>query len=462
MTPPVQEHALDVGGRVLGLSAERSAARWSTSGVALLGEAWAVLAVVWGARVTMGTADPAAMFFGLVLFGGLILSDSRGAPLFAEGLFDLKWTAVRVVTAFALTSVAVTLFDIGEQSALLGVAVASLPALLIGRSLSATMWRHTVARTFPHRVAVVGNGDHCHRAITGLRSRSNQGVELVGVIAAHPSSDDGARHLGAIEDLPFLVRSGAVDKIIVADVQENEAELATFLQAALAEGVEVWVVPRLPQLPGRRSSQENLLGLPIARLATPAEDRAAWMLKLGLDRVAATFGLLLLAPVLGVIAFLIYIDSGRPILLRQTRLGRNGRPFMLYKFRTMHVRPEHLQDTEWSADESRITRVGKVLRDLAIDELPQLFNILRGQMSLVGPRPERPHFAQMFSEQRSRYDERHRVPGGLTGLAQVNGLRGDTSIEDRASCDNYYIDNWSLEEDLKIVIRTVGTVLKKG
>lgn len=461
MTPPVQEHALEVGGRALGVSADRGAPL-SARGVALLGEAWAVLAVAWGARLAMGTADPAAMLFSIVLIAGLVLPDSRVMPLFAEGVFDLKGTAMRVVTAFALTSIAITLFEIGEPVALLAVTALSLPTLLIGRSLTTTIWRRTAARALPHRVAVVGGGDRCRRALSGLRARGGQGLEVVGVVAARPTADIGARHLGGIKDLPFLVRSGVVDRIIVADVQEDEAELTTSLRAALTEGAEVWVVPQLPQLPGRGPSQENLLGLPIVRLTPPAEERASWVVKLAVDRVAAALGLILLAPMLGAIALLIYVDSGRPILLRQTRVGRNGHPFTLYKFRTMYVVPEHLQDTEWSADDTRVTRVGRILRNLAIDELPQLLNILRGQMSLVGPRPERPYFAEKFSEHESRYDERHRLPVGLTGLAQINGLRGDTSIEDRVFCDNYYIDSWCLEEDLKIMIRTVGALVKKG
>ncbi|HWL65621.1 MAG TPA: sugar transferase, partial [Actinomycetota bacterium] len=155
------------------------------------------------------------------------------------------------------------------------------------------------------------------------------------------------------------------------------------------------------------------------------------------------------------IALAIYFDSGRPILLRQLRVGLDGQPFNMLKFRTMHTSEAEVEATEWSADEDRITKVGRVLRDTSLDELPQLVNVVRGEMSLVGPRPERPHFVDMFSERYPNYAERHRLPAGVTGWSQIHGLRGDTSIEERAAFDNYYVDNWSLSQDIKILLRTV-------
>jgi lipopolysaccharide/colanic/teichoic acid biosynthesis glycosyltransferase len=154
------------------------------------------------------------------------------------------------------------------------------------------------------------------------------------------------------------------------------------------------------------------------------------------------------------------VESGRPVIFRQVRVGVNGRTFVLYKIRS--VRPDAVDDsaTRWSvAGDRRVGPVGRFLRRSSVDELPQLWNVVRGDMALIGPRPERPVFVAEFSALHDLYWARHRVPAGLTGLAQVHGLRGDTSIADRARYDNYYIANWSLWLDLKIIILTVGELL---
>jgi lipopolysaccharide/colanic/teichoic acid biosynthesis glycosyltransferase len=151
-------------------------------------------------------------------------------------------------------------------------------------------------------------------------------------------------------------------------------------------------------------------------------------------------------------------SSPGPVFFRQSRIGKDERQFELLKFRTMRVNDD--SDTTWSvADDARVTQIGRFLRRTYLDELPQLLNVLRGEMSLVGPRPERPHFAQRFAQEVPRYDDRHRVPGGITGWAQVHGLRGDTPIPDRARFDNHYIENWSLWRDVVILARTIASVL---
>ena len=185
------------------------------------------------------------------------------------------------------------------------------------------------------------------------------------------------------------------------------------------------------------------------------------MLKRALDVAFSCLSLVVLSPVLLLVAAAVAIESGRPILFRQERIGQNGKPFEILKFRSMkQVGREH-QQTEWcDGAEHRVTNVGRVLRATGLDEVPQLINILRGQMSLVGPRPERPVFVDEFSKKYRGYPARHRLPTGLTGLSQVNGLRGDTSIEDRTNFDNFYIENWSLSQDLKIVLRTSKTLFK--
>jgi lipopolysaccharide/colanic/teichoic acid biosynthesis glycosyltransferase len=197
-------------------------------------------------------------------------------------------------------------------------------------------------------------------------------------------------------------------------------------------------------------------------LKSPAHYRPQWALKRLFDIVVTVGATLVLSPLFLMITAAVYLNLGRPIVHRQRRITRGGRPFEMLKFRTMRIAESQVETTEWAADQARMTRLGSFLRASSLDELPQLFNILRGDMSLVGPRPERPHFVDVFSDRYPEYDARHRLPAGLTGWAQVHGLRGDTSIEERAAFDNYYIENWSLGKDIRIILRTMFSFVTRS
>jgi exopolysaccharide biosynthesis polyprenyl glycosylphosphotransferase len=206
---------------------------------------------------------------------------------------------------------------------------------------------------------------------------------------------------------------------------------------------------------------ERIGGYPVVRLRPDPSSRPTWWIKRTLDMGLAAIGLVLLSPVLAVCALAILAESGRPVLFHQTRVGLDGIPFHIHKLRTLKPENEQESQTRWCiANDSRLGAVGRILRRTSLDEMPQLWNILRGEMSFVGPRPERPGFVETFSVEHARYWARHRVPTGLTGLAQVNGLRGDTSIADRARFDNYYIANWSVWLDVKILALTVREVVR--
>jgi lipopolysaccharide/colanic/teichoic acid biosynthesis glycosyltransferase len=198
--------------------------------------------------------------------------------------------------------------------------------------------------------------------------------------------------------------------------------------------------------------------------------------KYALDRVFAGVSLVLLAPVLGLVALAVLVSMGRPLFFRQQRVGRDGTIFEMLKFRTMRGLPEQAgeADAQWAAQalglgdtdvpfspaaDDRRTPLGAFLRRLSIDELPQLWNVLRGEMSLVGPRPERAHYVERFEQAVYRYPDRHRVKSGLTGWAQIHGLRGETSLKDRVEWDNFYIENWSPWLDVKILLRTVPALI---
>jgi exopolysaccharide biosynthesis polyprenyl glycosylphosphotransferase len=196
------------------------------------------------------------------------------------------------------------------------------------------------------------------------------------------------------------------------------------------------------------------------RIRNPNLHGPARIIKRVFDIVVAVIALIVLSPVLTAAAVAVRIEGGPGVIFRQVRIGRDGKRFELLKFRSMRPANELESQTMWCvATDDRVGPVGKFLRSTSIDELPQLWNIFRGDMTLVGPRPERPHFVEQFSTQFDRYAYRHRVQVGLTGLAQVSGLRGDTSIADRARYDNFYIENWSLWLDIKIILRTFREVL---
>jgi exopolysaccharide biosynthesis polyprenyl glycosylphosphotransferase len=176
------------------------------------------------------------------------------------------------------------------------------------------------------------------------------------------------------------------------------------------------------------------------------------------DLIVGTVVLAITSPLFVLLAAAVRLSSPGPVFFRQTRIGQRGEPFQVLKFRTLRVNSE--SDVAWSADgDERVTLVGRILRRTSLDELPQIINVLRGHMSLIGPRPERPFFVDRFSLEVARYQDRHRVPVGITGWAQVHGLRGDTSIPERVRFDNYYIEHWSLWTDLVIMVRTIWLIV---
>jgi exopolysaccharide biosynthesis polyprenyl glycosylphosphotransferase len=223
------------------------------------------------------------------------------------------------------------------------------------------------------------------------------------------------------------------------------------------------VVPRMHHFHTQTGMADHIGSIPVMRIRNPNLAGPARLLKRVFDIVFAMTALIVLSPMLMIAAVAVRLESGPGVIFRQIRIGRDGKQFELLKFRSMRPADERESRTKWCvATDDRVGRLGRFLRCTSIDELPQLWNIVRGDMTLVGPRPERPHFVELFSAQYDRYAQRHRVQVGLTGLAQVSGLRGDTSIADRARHDNFYIENWSLWLDIKIILRTFREVLVRS
>jgi exopolysaccharide biosynthesis polyprenyl glycosylphosphotransferase len=258
-----------------------------------------------------------------------------------------------------------------------------------------------------------------------------------------------------------VIRENRAATVIIGTTAASDADVVSTIRLCDRSHVEIYALPRLHQVQSSGGLVESVCGVPLVRLRRPVYRALTWRCKRILDVVLTAVALATLSPVFALVALAVLVEGGRPVLFRQERVGRDGLSIWLLKFRSMRPATEKESATRWSiADDARVSRLGRFLRRSSLDELPQLWNILRGDMTLVGPRPERPHFVERFSLEHEEYAWRHRVPCGLTGWAQVNGLRGDTSISERSRLDNYYIENWSLWLDVKILLRTVGQVIR--
>jgi exopolysaccharide biosynthesis polyprenyl glycosylphosphotransferase len=321
---------------------------------------------------------------------------------------------------------------------------------------------------------IVGAGEVGAEMERRLREQPELGLRIVGYIDGDPPPADKvpqrvAPVLGPPSDLIRIAKETGAEHVILAFASESDRGLVPLVRQCEANHIEVSLVPRMFESLTKRLRFEKVGTLPLVGLRSVDPQGWQFAIKHLLDRCLAAVVLVLLAPLLGFTALAIKLESRGPVLFRQRRIGRDGRAFDMLKFRSMampaEIRGAPLEPAPGVAPggvegEDRRTPVGRLLRRNSIDELPQLLNVLRGEMSLVGPRPERPEFAAMFAETLPRYDDRHRVKSGITGWAQVNGLRGQTSLEDRVRWDNYYIQNWSLDLDAKILLLTLAAIYR--
>jgi exopolysaccharide biosynthesis polyprenyl glycosylphosphotransferase len=318
---------------------------------------------------------------------------------------------------------------------------------------------------------IVGSGSIGHLIAERLRSRPEIGLRPIGFLDKEPMIDHthdegGLPVLGASWDIAEVVQRHDVEQVVVTFSTAPHAVMLNLIRRCRELGVEVVVVPRLFEDVNNRLEVEHLGGIPLLRQATVDPQGWQFAIKYAIDRLLAAIGLIAVSPFLVALALGVRLSSPGPVLFRQRRVGLDGREFDMLKFRSMRLaeREEKFVPGEGLAPGGvegvdRRTRVGEIMRRTSLDELPQLFNVLRGDMSLVGPRPERAQYAHAFEDRIYRYGDRHRVKSGLTGWAQVQGLRGQTSLTDRVEWDNYYIENWSLWLDLKIVLMTLPALL---
>ncbi len=336
--------------------------------------------------------------------------------------------------------------------------------VLFGRMISYKLVREARAIGLVHEpTLIVGAGSLGVKAATTLQDHPEFGLVPIGFLDSFDDAGLPLPILGEVDELDSVVRQFSVSRVIVAFGAAREPQMVPIIRACDRLPVEVHVMPRFFELGVAREGPftDDLWGIPLVRLRRSALRTAAWRTKRAFDLIFGSILLVLSAPIFAAVAAAVRFSSPGPIFFRQRRMGQRGEVFEMLKFRTLQVNDD--ADTTWNvAQDERRTKVGRLIRKLSIDELPQLLNVLKGEMSLVGPRPERPYFVDQFRVAVPGYDDRHRVPAGMTGWAQVHGLRGDTSIKDRAVFDNHYVENWSLWRDLVILIRTVGTAVDIG
>ncbi len=397
---------------------------------------------------------------------GLYAPRRMDSPL-GEAAAVLRACALGVVVLAALTFFA---RSYSYSRLAMGVFAVLAPLGVLGfRSTIRLGLRAARRRGFNLRfVLIVGAGPLAETVVQRIQDRPDAGLRVLGIVAEGasyikngvPGASGGAKIggtevIGSYSDLKSILRERHVDQVIVA-LSRHESDVFEKVIAELqSEVVNVKIVPDLAHGLGLHSSIESLDGIPIIGLQeTPLMGWGA-LAKRVFDALASAAALVLLAPLMGTIALGIAVTMGRPILHRQKRMGHDGRVFEMLKFRSMRRDAEATGPGWTRADDPRRTRLGRWLRHYNLDELPQLINVLRGEMSLVGPRPERPTYIENFRHEVPGYMLRHKVRAGMTGWAQVHGWRGDTSIHERLDHDLYYIQKWSLWLDFRILFMTL-------
>lgn len=383
-------------------------------------------------------------------------------------LNDLPYMAGAVAVGYMVVLPVLQALSSRPFSSTLLPTAALLLALVVSRWLCFTIVKQVrCAGGLRDQALIVGAGHVGIRLGESLNQHRELGVATAGYIDSSPRLADGQRLpaplVGNYDELATVIEDCNVAYVMVAFGSVREESLVDILRTCDRMEVDVFIVPRLFELHNTSRDTDDVWGIPLVRVRRAAFRSPWWKVKRLIDVLAAAVALILLAGVLFACALAVRLEGGPGVIFRQERVGLDGRPFQLLKFRSLKPVDDGESRTQWNiAHDDRLGPAGRFLRQSSLDELPQLWNILRGDMSLVGPRPERPHFVEHFAHHIPRYAARHRVPAGLTGWAQVHGLRGDTSIEHRARFDNYYIENWSLWLDVKIVVRTLGQVLRRS
>jgi exopolysaccharide biosynthesis polyprenyl glycosylphosphotransferase len=431
-----------------------AAGRFAIGAAIPVADAMALLATLF----LTATTNWIGVSFALLALAGLAATGKHAARVDLRVLKDAPaiaaWVAIGLTGTLLLAPYTV---DARLRLALIGFGALLLARLLAYAGIRAMRSHHLVNE----RTLIIGAGPLSTQLATTLADHPEFGLQPIGFLDARRiASGASMAVLGDYNSLERVVREFDVRRVIIG--LGDNLDLVQMVRSCQALRARTHLIARGADLAITPDAHhvDDVMGISLLRVPPPALGRPGRLrVKRAFDVTTAFTLLALSAPIFVTAAAAVRLSSPGPVFFRQRRIGRGGKPFDLLKFRSMRVNSD--SDTTWSvANDHRITPVGRLLRKASIDELPQLYNVLRGDMSLIGPRPERPHFVDQFGADVPHYEDRHRAPVGITGWAQVNKLRGDTSITERVRMDNYYIEHWSPWLDLVIVLRTVGEILR--
>jgi len=395
-------------------------------------------------------AGPVNAIYAIVAMIALLTSGAYRLRISLSALDE----APRLATVLAVPLLLLAPLANPSHSRLLWQAVISVVFLVATRSIGYALLRRARRGGLREATLVAGTGHVGVELANLVIMHPEYGLELTGFVGS-PYPGLPRPLVGDVDDLDRIVREHGIKRVLVAFGPTREAELVGVLRTAVLRDVEVHVVPRFFEVgvAPRGPDVDDLWGIPIYRMRQAALRARVWHVKRAVDIVLSMLLLIVTAPVMAISALAVRLGSTGPVLFRQRRIGQYGEEIEVLKFRTLPA--DHIDDS-WNASNEEYNAVGRWLRRMSVDELPQLWNVLRGDMSLVGPRPERGYLVEQFNASVSGYRDRHRLPVGLTGWAQVHGLRGDTSLRERVRFDNQYIEHWSLWRDVVILVRTLS------
>lgn len=381
---------------------------------------------------------------------------------------DQFYAVFAAVTIGTLLAVAFSVFifsnDFDFPRAMVAYAwLGAIFLIMLGRALHQAVRAWLLGRGLgKDRTLIVGSGEMARAVLQRIIWSPKLGYEVIGLVNGHEKGDVlGVPVLGTTRDLPQLIETHRINEVIIAMPEQGHRETVRIIAMCERGQVSIKVFPDIFQFVASQPTIGDLGGLPLISVRDYAMRGYLLVFKRLLDIAASLFGLICFSPLMMLIAAAIKLESPGGVFFVQERMGLDGQPFKIIKFRSMRNDAEK-HGPGWTVqNDPRQTRLGRFIRQVEIDELPQLINVLLGEMSLVGPRPEQVHYVQEFRNTVPRYMDRHRAKAGMTGWAQVNGLRGDTSISERTKFDLWYIENWSLLLDIKIVVRTVWQIINR-
>jgi exopolysaccharide biosynthesis polyprenyl glycosylphosphotransferase len=393
-------------------------------------------------RRAISRVDQLYAMFGAVTLGTL-LAVGGAEFIFKNTRYEVEMARAMILFAWLLT----------------------ISLIMVGRILHQMLIDYWQSKGWGRdRLLIVGTGEVAQIILQRIQWSPQLGYELVGMVNGKMENGDQHFHgvpiIGEPKDLPTLIEQHAIDEVMIAIPEKGHREVLKIISYCQRGRVSIKIFPDIFQFVTSEANIDDLGGLPLLSVRDYAM-RGYWLLgKRLLDIVGAMFGLVFLSPLLLLIAVAIKLESPGPVFFVQERMGLDGKPFRILKFRSMRQDAEH-SGPGWTVDnDPRQTKLGAILRLIEMDEMPQLINVLLGEMSLVGPRPEQPFYVEQFRKTVPEYMDRHKDKAGMTGWAQVNGMRGDTSIVERTKYDLWYSENWSLLLDIKILLRTLWHVAR--